>query len=55
MAAVTIKIKLRSTAGTCYFKTTTKNPRNVTEKMKLKKYDPIVRKVVEFVEEKVKS
>jgi large subunit ribosomal protein L33 len=55
MARVSINIKLRSTAGTGYFKMTTKNPRNTTEKLKFKKYDPVVRKVVEFVEEKAKS
>lgn len=55
MANVRIKIKLRSTSGSGYFKMTTKNPRNTTEKLVLKKYDPVVRKVVEFVEEKAKS
>lgn len=54
MAAVTIKVKMKSTAGTGYFKTTKKNPRNHPEKMTLKKYDPIARKHVEFKEEKVK-
>lgn len=54
MAAVTIKIKMESTAGTGYFLTTTKNPRNHPEKMELKKYDPVVRKHVIFKEKKVK-
>lgn len=54
MAAVTIKVKMESTAGTGYYKTTTKNPRNHPEKMELKKYDPIARKHVIFKEKKVK-
>ncbi len=54
MAAVTIIIKLESTAGTGYFVTTTKNPRNHPEKLELKKYDPVVRKYVIFKEKKVK-
>lgn len=48
------KIKLVSTAGTGYFYTTTKNKRTTTEKLRLKKYDPKVRKHVEFVEEKLR-
>jgi large subunit ribosomal protein L33 len=54
MAAITIKVKMESTAGTGYFKTTTKNPRNHPEKMKLKMYDPFVRAHVIFIEKKVK-
>lgn len=54
MAAVTIKVKMESTAGTGYFLTTTKNPRNHPEKMELKKYDPRVRKHVIFKEKKIK-
>ncbi|PJD98096.1 MAG: 50S ribosomal protein L33 [Legionella sp.] len=54
MAAVTIKVKMESTAGTGYYKTTTKNPRNHPEKMELKMYDPKVRKHVVFKEKKVK-
>ncbi len=49
------KIKLVSTAGTGYFYTTTKNKRSTPDKLKLKKYDPVVRKHVEFVEKKIKS
>ncbi|MGH9379143.1 MAG: 50S ribosomal protein L33 [Thermoanaerobaculia bacterium] len=48
------KIKLVSTAGTGYFYTTTKNKRLSTEKLKMKKYDPVVRRHVEFVEEKLR-
>ena len=54
MAAVTIKVKMESTAGTGYFYTTTKNPRNKPEKMEFKKYDPVARKHVIFKEKKVK-
>lgn len=41
-------------AGTGYYKTTTKNPRNHPEKMELMMYDPRVRKHVLFKEKKVK-
>ncbi|TNE37420.1 MAG: 50S ribosomal protein L33 [Alphaproteobacteria bacterium] len=50
----TIKIRLNSTADTGYFYVTKKNSRTMTEKMKVKKYDPVVRKHVEFVEGKIK-
>ncbi|MBI1180805.1 MAG: 50S ribosomal protein L33 [Alphaproteobacteria bacterium] len=50
----TIKIRLESTAGTGYFYVTKKNPRTMTEKMTVKKYDPVVRKHVEFKEGKIK-
>ncbi len=48
------KIKLLSTAGTGFFYVTKKNPRNTTEKLVFKKYDPVVRKHVEFKEHKIK-
>lgn len=48
------KIKLVSTAGTGYFYTTTKNKKNATEKLVLKKYDPKVRQHVDFKEEKMR-
>lgn len=48
------KIKLLSSAGTGYFYTTTKNKKKTNEKLKLKKYDPKVRKHVEFVETKLR-
>lgn len=54
MAAVTIIIKVESTAGTGVFYTTRKNPRTNLEKLELKKYDPVVRKHVIFKEKKVK-
>ncbi|MFL2770018.1 MAG: 50S ribosomal protein L33 [Rhodospirillaceae bacterium] len=52
--SATIQIKLESTAGTGYFYTTKKNPRTMTEKLELKKYDPKVRKHVPFKETKIK-
>ncbi len=52
--SATIKIKLVSTAETGFYYTTYKNPRNITEKMSFRKYDPVVRKHVEFKEAKIK-
>ena len=52
--ATTIKIKLLSTADTGYFYVTKKNSRTMTEKMSVKKYDPVARKHVEFKEGKIK-
>jgi len=49
-----VKIKLVSTADTGFFYVTKKNPRNITEKMVMRKYDPVVRKHVEFKEAKIK-
>ena len=46
----TIKIRLNSTADTGFFYVTKKNPRTKTEKLVLKKYDPVIRKHVEFKE-----
>lgn len=46
-------VQLVSTAGTGYFYVTSKNKRTHPEKMKLKKYDPVVRRHVEFVEKKM--
>ena len=50
----TILIKLQSTAGTGFYYVTKKNPRNTTEKLSFRKYDPVVRKHVEFKEAKIK-
>lgn len=50
----TIKIRLNSTADTGYFYVTKKNTRTMTEKMVVKKYDPVARKHVEFKEAKIK-
>jgi large subunit ribosomal protein L33 len=52
--AAMIKIKLMSTADTGYFYVTKKNARTKTEKLAFKKYDPVVRKHVEFKETKIK-
>ncbi|MBS0489501.1 MULTISPECIES: 50S ribosomal protein L33 [unclassified Phenylobacterium] len=49
-----IKIRLNSTADTGYFYVTKKNARTKTEKLVMNKYDPIVRKHVEFKEGKIK-
>ncbi|MDZ7747990.1 MAG: 50S ribosomal protein L33 [Halofilum sp. (in: g-proteobacteria)] len=48
------KIKLASTAGTGHFYTTTKNKRNMPDKMQMKKYDPVARKHVIYKETKLK-
>ncbi|MSP51689.1 MAG: 50S ribosomal protein L33 [Alphaproteobacteria bacterium] len=50
----TIKIKLVSSADTGFYYVTKKNPRTMTEKMKVTKYDPVARKHVEFKESKIK-
>ncbi|GLQ18624.1 50S ribosomal protein L33 [Maritalea porphyrae] len=50
----TVKIKLVSTADTGFFYVAKKNSRTMTEKLTLKKYDPVVRKHVEFKESKIK-
>jgi len=47
-------VKLVSTAGTGYFLVKKRNPKTLTEKLSFKKYDPRVRKHVEFKEEKIK-
>ncbi len=52
--SATILIKLVSTADTGYYYVTKKNPRNITEKLELRKYDPVVRKHVVFKEAKIK-
>ncbi len=52
--ATTIKIKLLSSADTGSFYVTKKNSRTKTDKMVMKKYDPVVRKHVEFRETKIK-
>ncbi|MGV6820936.1 MAG: 50S ribosomal protein L33 [Parvularcula sp.] len=50
----TIKIRLNSTADTGFFYVTKKNSRTMTEKMVVRKYDPIAKKHVEFKEGKIK-
>jgi large subunit ribosomal protein L33 len=46
-------IRMVSTAGTGYFYTTTKNKKTTPDKLVKKKYDPKVRKHVEFKEAKI--
>ena len=50
----TVKIRLVSSADTGYYYVTKKNPRTQTENMVVIKYDPVVRKHVEFKESKIK-
>ena len=50
----TVLIKLVSSADTGFFYVTKKNPRNTTEKMSFRKYDPVAKKHVEFKEGKIK-
>jgi large subunit ribosomal protein L33 len=45
-------IRLVSTADTGYFYTTSKNRKRTPDKLVFKKYDPVVRKHVEFREER---
>ena len=52
--AVTIKVKLVSSADTGFYYVTKKNPRTKTEKLELTKYDPRARKHVVFKESKIK-
>ena len=52
--AATIKIKLVSTADTGFYYVTKKNSRTQTDKLSYRKYDPVVRKHVEFKEGKIK-
>jgi large subunit ribosomal protein L33 len=52
--AISLKIKLVSSAGTGYYYVTRKNSRTQTEKLSMKKYDPVARKHVEFKESKIK-
>jgi large subunit ribosomal protein L33 len=52
--SATIKIKLVSSADTGFFYVTKKNSRTKTDKLAMKKYDPIARKHVEFRESKIK-
>ena len=52
--AVSLKIKLVSSADTGFFYVTKKNSRTMTDKLVVKKYDPVARKHVEFREGKIK-
>ena len=50
----TAKIRLNSEGHTGFFYVAKKNTRTMTEKMTVRKYDPKVRKHVEFKEGKIK-
>lgn len=50
----TMLVRLVSTAGTGYFLVKKRNPKTLTEKLSFRKYDPVVRKHVEFKEQKIK-
>jgi large subunit ribosomal protein L33 len=50
----TVLIKLVSSADTGFFYVTKKNPRTKTNKLELKKFDPVARKHVIFKEAKIK-
>jgi len=47
-------IKLVTSAGTGHFYTTDKNKKTTPDKIVMKKYDPVVRKHVEYKEAKIK-
>jgi large subunit ribosomal protein L33 len=50
----TSKIRLNSSGDTGFFYVAKKNTRTMTEKFKVRKYDPVLRKHVEFTEGKIK-
>jgi large subunit ribosomal protein L33 len=50
----TVKIKLVSSADTGFYYVTKKNPRTKTDKLTFRKYDPVVRRHVDFKEAKIK-
>ena len=50
----TVLIKLVSSADTGFYYVTKKNPRTKTNKLDLKKFDPVARKHVMFREAKIK-
>jgi large subunit ribosomal protein L33 len=52
--AISLKIKLVSSAYTGHYYVTKKNSRTMTDKMVKKKYDPIAKKHVEYRESKIK-
>ncbi|MGB1756233.1 MAG: 50S ribosomal protein L33 [Pseudomonadales bacterium] len=49
------KIKLVSSAGTGHYYTTSKNKKNMPDKMEIKKFDPVVRKHVIYKVNRLKS
>ena len=48
-----IRVKLVNKATGTYY-VTVKNPKNTTDKLRLKKYDKKTRRMEEFVEDKIK-
>ncbi|KAF8818599.1 50S ribosomal protein L33 [Rickettsia endosymbiont of Cardiosporidium cionae] len=50
----TFLVKLVSTSDTGYFLVRKRNPKTLTEKLSFRKYDPKIRKHVEFKEVKIK-
>ena len=52
--SATIKIKLLSSADTGFYYVTKKNSRTKTDKLVMKKYDPVARKHVDCRESKIK-
>ncbi len=50
----TAKIRLNSEGNSGFFYVAKKNTRTMTEKFTIKKYDPVLRKHVEFKEGKIK-
>jgi large subunit ribosomal protein L33 len=47
-------VRLVSSAGTGHFYTTDKNKKTKPEKLVFKKYDPVIRKHVDYTEQKIK-
>ena len=52
--AISLKVKLVSSADTGHFYVTKKNSRTMTDKLVKKKYDPVAKKHVEYRESKIK-
>ena len=52
--AISLKIKLVSSAGTGHYYVTKKNSSTQTDKLVKKKYDPVAKKHVEYREGKIK-
>ena len=52
--AISLKIKLVSSADIGHYYVTKKNSRTMTDKLTKKKYDPVAKKHVEFREAKIK-
>lgn len=50
-----VLFRMVSTAGTGFFYLARRNPKQKQEKMVFSKYDPVVRKHVEFKEQKMSS